>query len=75
MIDAVALHEALAVQSCHDNHIQVCLQNFTVTYPFLIDYDSVEAVVVYSGFASTGSNFVACANMTPPPPDFPTWVV
>ena len=50
----------------------VLAQNFSVTYPFLIDYDRVESVVIYEGFRTVGTDYTACANMIPPPPDFPS---
>ncbi|KAK9815002.1 hypothetical protein WJX73_004562 [Symbiochloris irregularis] len=46
--------------------------NFSMTYPFLVGYDMVESVAIYSGSVSSGPNFLGCVNMVPPPPDFPS---
>lgn len=48
------------------------MRTFTVTYPFLIDYDAVQSLALYAGNLSTGPGLAACANWLPPRPDFPS---
>ena len=44
------------------------LQKVSGVLPFLIDYDDAASVVILTN----GGTVVACANLIPPPPDFPT---
>ena len=48
------------------------MQNFTMNLTFLIDYDAVQSVAIYSGLQTAGQGFVGCSLMIPPPPDFPS---
>ena len=62
-------HIAIAVTAGYKvlSQLALLLQTKSTTLPYLVDYDSTQAMVI----VNTAGQYIACTSMTPPLPDFP----